>query len=158
MTASLTPEQIGAIAGGAVAGVAGMSAVAAWCISRLPFFKKMRDETQGPVGRGEFNQAMEIMRKDLSDAVSGLRDDISDLREETRAAHQAADKAQASVDRVAEVIQTSMSALGDRLEGALRTVTKRQDEHSTKLEDTAVRIASVETELDLTAGRPPRQH
>jgi hypothetical protein len=151
LIASLPLEQLGAIAGGAVAGIAGIGAVGFWFAQRA-LERRRTAQTEinyenAPVGRTEFNSAM-----------TSLREEIDVAAEAARNAHSAAAAAQASVSSIAQVIEVSMRSLGDRLEGALRDIKITQDRISDDVTNQGSRITTVETELDIAAGRPPRQH
>lgn len=137
--ASLSLEQIGAIVGGAVAGIAGVGAVGFWLAQRALERRRSTPSSleSAPIGRTEFN-----------DAMTAIRTQISVATEEARDAHAAAAAAQASVASIAHVIEGSMRSLGDRLEGALRDMKQTLERTADTVGNHGERLAVVETKLD----------
>lgn len=128
---------IGMVIGGTISGLV-MGAV--WWSKHLQ--RAQRNETGehgGIIRREEFTLNMTELRTRLDETAS-----------EAREARAAAGAAQSALATIGQMIESSMRSLGDRLEGALRDVKIKQDDHTEQLGDHHGRLRAIETELKLS--------
>lgn len=91
-----------------------------------------------------------VRRDEFVLGLADLRTKLEDTASEAREARAAAAAAQAGISAIGQLIESSMRSLGDRLEGALRDVKIKQDDHTDQLGDHHGRLRAIETELKLS--------
>lgn len=130
-------QQVGMLIGGLVSGL--VAGVVFWSRHLQRQANRKTTEFKAVVSRDELAVSLAEMRAKIEDAAT-----------EAREARAAAAAAQAGISTIGQMIESSMRQLGDRLEGALREVRARVEDHSEQISDHHGRLRSVETELKLS--------
>lgn len=134
----LTFSQLGMILGGAALGV---GAGAFFLIRHFAKPGKRKDVTgeHGPV----------VRRDEFTVTMAGLQVRIEESHKIAAEAKAAALATQHSLTAIGNMIEASMSSLGDRLEQALGDMKARVQSHDKDINEHHGRLRSVETELEI---------
>ena len=143
MAVDMDFQQVGMALGGLVVGTV---AATVFVIQRTSLFggKKSKDKD-----KGTDEHAALISRNEFTMAITEMRVKLDEAAQEAREASTAAHAAQSALATIGTMIEGSMRALGDRLEGALRDMRVKVEHHDQQLFSTHGRLTAVETELKI---------
>lgn len=129
-------QQFGMLIGGLISGL----------VAGVVFWSKYLQRS----GSRTSEHRLLVPRDEFQVTLAELRVKLEDTAAEAREARAAAAAAQAGLSTIGQLIESSMRQLGDRLEGALRDMKMRVEDHNEQIADHHGRLRSVETELKLS--------